>query len=698
MFQPISFFCIAQRVRGPDCKRLYSPVIFPKRIDPPTSPNMVAWLDGALLPCEASKAEYVIYPQGWAPPSGFEVLQMFRWSPSSQVWEEGLRAAYASQQGQGRAPVLPSSGKPADKMTGKQGEIGAEEPERISVIQGQDGYYTTSSKTKKNTRATNFLLDILGIIHVVSEGIDEVEEVELRVTILAARQRREVMRLPYSEIKSVLAIVSERFGEAILYAQGKATLLGHFQEFFREKLAVSSHRYVIKTSGWNWLPGEKPVYVHDGAISPREDVTYQTGLTIPIRGGLTPAEALSQALKLFGLARNPSRIVVPVLYAHMGILWGLFQKAEHPPRTLLFIEGTTGSLKTAVAKLLFNFSGRPENDIPASFRDTSASLEVKMGQYRDRVLLVDDFCPANGLPKKTMEQTLEQLVRFYGDGIGRSRTNPQLKKTYEIKPRGLCAITGEDRSGGHSSLLRCLFLSVDRGTYDKELLARFQTDPRLWTSHLAYFIRWCEEHAQDIIALLSYEFTLKRKWAEGLLRERRLIDTCVSLALTAQVLIKYMSDVGTSDEEEKRRLYAVMETSIIQVCQESEQKSVEADPAKEFAHILLDALRREEARIGSVAEVEQSVGDFIGVEYDGFWYLWPDKSYHLILSATQRMNQQFPMSDRALWEALVNAGVLVPAAEKSKGSNRLTYGTRVSFLNRPRLLKIDPEGLRNLDA
>ena len=80
-----------------------------------------------------------------------------------------------------------------------------------------------------------------------------------------------------------------------------------------------------------------------------------------------------------------------------------------------------------------------------------------------------------------MEASLEQIIRFVGDGIAKSRATPTMERQPEQRPQGMIAITGEDSSGSHSSLLRCLFVQVMKDSYDKELLSSLQRHPNLWT-------------------------------------------------------------------------------------------------------------------------------------------------------------------------------------------------------------------------
>lgn len=132
-----------------------------------------------------------------------------------------------------------------------------------------------------------------------------------------------------------------------------------------------------------------------------------------------------------------------------------------------------------------------------------------------------------------MEQTLENLIRFYGDGNTKGRADPRMDKVYMKKARGLCAITGEDIAGSLSSQLRCLFLTVDKSTFNGVVLKRFQNHPYLWTEYLATFVNVLFSIIPDVILRIRNSFQTYREQAEKTIRERRLVDTYCWLAVTA---------------------------------------------------------------------------------------------------------------------------------------------------------------------
>lgn len=66
------------------------------------------------------------------------------------------------------------------------------------------------------------------------------------------------------------------------------------------------------------------------------------------------------------------------------------------------------------------------------------------------------------------------IIRYFGDGKGRSRSNISVDKAVSTVPRGLCCITGEDTGGSQSSLLRCIVIDVANGTFKRFVFARYE--------------------------------------------------------------------------------------------------------------------------------------------------------------------------------------------------------------------------------
>lgn len=646
-----------------------------------------------------SDAQYVVYPNTLPVPPGFEWSMGAPAPASLDDWQKTAKHIHEAVYTPPALSNLPSSSfLPANRL----GQVNAEQPEQVEQEECTQlaatpiGYSIISSRNNRRVRATNFLLrDIVRVHHFRKEPDSDHCTLILTIEVIGSQHSTHAVEITVGEIDMVGTRILRNLGSAIIYPSAKASFLSHFPILVREKLDNCPQRFVYESSGWVFLPQGQWAYVHDGAEVPFNNIAFQSGFEFGKSCARYPTDRLVRnALKLLGLSKELPAVLIPILYAHLALIWSLFDAAGYPPHMLLFLKGTTGSLKTAVASLLFNFEGKAEKNIPATFRDTSASMEVKMGQYRDRVLLVDDFCPAaSDGARRILEQNLEQLVRFYGDGIAKARTNPRLEETYEKRPHGLCAITGEDSAGSYSSLLRCLFITVRPDTYDKDLLAEYQDNPMIWTQYLECFVDFCVNSAPQIVGQIQADFPRFRAEGEQTISERRLIDAYACLSLAARVMLNFAYSVSVLSEAEANRLFTQFATTILTTCQASAEESKGADPAKVFARLIKEGIDRHAVTLPSRGEFEAAPDKFLGYSDNKYWYFWGSRLYDYIRREYAVGGGQFPLSQQKLWECLYVTNILLPSAPREVCSGKFEYTVRASFGSRPRLIRIDPSAL-----
>lgn len=700
MFSPLIFFSLYRKLPSPGAPS--SPIVMMPKRDPNGPP--VQFFDASGHPCSYGQCFYVSQPSNFNAPPGFEFVSGHA-PPSSE-------AEWLAQQPTGRntlSPTItdalpypsipigssvPPFAGPAHidtdtPLTSINGDLSA-----YIIIRGHDGFYVQPPKSLRFHRATNFLINLIAVKHTLQSGQDETRSILFDVDIPS--QVHCSLEIPSSRLKYILTEVLDQVCEARILRGGN---LGAFepelQDLLRQEILLCPHLYEIRESGWFVSPSGHYCFAEDGSPQTDSTLCFRTGFSF-LRGEQQrpPYQVASDAWRILALSKQSRTIYVPFLYAHLALMWRLFTEAGHRPNFLLFIEGPTGSLKTAVASLLFNFSGQPEANVPASFRDTPASMEIAFDAYRDRVLLVDDFCPTSDrTSQRDLNNKLERLVRFFGDGKSRSRATPNMETATEKKPCGLVAITGEDSAGSQSSLLRCLFLRVDRDTFDKDLLRRFQEDPSLWTEHLALFVESLAPRARDIVHMIREKFPSYREMGSNYLKEKRSIDTFAYLSLTAEIVVQELHQLLQLDYT---ACIQEFHQAILDACQASEAKADAADPVQIFSQTLLELLEQEEISIGSIPQFLEDPSKYIGVATDAFWYLWPKGAFKAVSDAYSMTGRTFPLSMQALWGALDAKGVLIPTNTMRKGVPHKEYGTKVSFGNRPRMLKIVPQRLREL--
>ncbi|MCO5384633.1 MAG: hypothetical protein NHB14_01525 [Desulfosporosinus sp.] len=180
--------------------------------------------------------------------------------------------------------------------------------------------------------------------------------------------------------------------------------------------------------GWKKIDG-KWAYLHAGGAINNADAIVDLndeGLT---SYELPPAvkdakEAMQCSLQTLNLApRSVTMSLFSLIF--LAPLCEPLRKANLEPAFLLWLNGTTGSMKSTLAALFTShfgiFSGK---SLPASFKDTANSLERKAFFTKDSVLVVDDYHPNSSQSEALkMREAAERLLRGYGDRIGRGRLN-----------------------------------------------------------------------------------------------------------------------------------------------------------------------------------------------------------------------------------------------------------------------------------
>lgn len=704
MYQPICLYSIAKRQNPapPAPGVLYNPLVIPEVLIAQVPPHGVGCFGWDCAPVDSYEdAIYIVHPSTMPPPAGFRFFagnqptaDIDYWVDCAYAISEALYVPPAPPALPPQTPAVPQCAPVAPRSVTQEPD---EVEDQVRLVETAGGYALVSAKERRTMPASNYIILEVSFLHrVFADERKNQTCVRLVLHIISATVNTATIEIPMDSIDSVSTRIGKGIPTAITYTSTKTIFGGLLAVLVRERLVACPHRYTYRCSGWVRPPQSGWVYVHDGATPPCDFVRFESGFSFGIYGNghATPC-LVKNAWRLLSLSKSPDAALVPFLFAHLGLIWSLFDAAGYPPHVLLFIKGTTGSLKTAVASLLFNFTADPEKNIPATFRDTSASMEVRMGEFKDRVLLVDDFCPAaSENARRALEQNLEQIVRFYGDGIAKARTNPKLEETYDNRPHGLCVITGEDSAGSYSSLLRCLFLTVQPNSYDKQLLAEFQKNPALWTEYLKQFVDFCAQNADEIISHVKERFPELRERAATVIAERRLVDAHACLSLAAEIALAFAAPHLEMLESERAAVTTQFDGVILETCRRSAEESKEVNPVQVFARAIFTGIDKGTLHLAERQPFEANPGGFSGFADGKYWIFWPDELFDFVRRTYELGGKKFLLSKARLWEALYQANALVPPIPRGTGGQRFEYLYRVGFGNRPRMLRINPTTLK----
>lgn len=463
--------------------------------------------------------------------------------------------------------------------------------------------------------------------------------------------------------------------------------------FLRGQLASLPERNYIQRTGFMKIHGHW-VYVHDGADSPATNTVFRTGRTIPRDTRMTPLSACLEALAFMQLSEKPQLMVPLFLLAHLGPMFKLFEQAGHVPRFLGFLSGRSGSLKTAMSLCLFRLFAEQPDSPEANFKDTDTALEIKLGEINSRVLVVDDYRPpvtaTNG---RQNAERLESVVRFVGDRISKSRSNPELGKAKEFAPSGMVLVTAEDVGGSHSSHLRMLVLSISKGDVDGKKLRRYQENPLLFGTHMFHFLVWCGQQGDRIINMITSDFPREREYFEGILQELRLVDTAVTLTLTARILSNYVMECGAVQGQAQAQLADLWRAAILQAVTASESLSKEANPVCLYLNAFFNLWEHGEINIAPSVEAYTS-GISDGYIKDGCVWLWQKEVYGKIRKYYQRFDLLFPLTLEQTSVHLADAELIDVVYENRGGTTKRLFVKRSALPERQRMMVLRVEQAR----
>lgn len=456
----------------------------------------------------------------------------------------------------------------------------------------------------------------------------------------------------------------------------------------RTQLGALPERHYIMVTGFHRIAGSW-VFAHDGAKPPADNIVFETRKTILVNRNMLPKGAFLEIMEFISISAKLTLMLPLILMAHLSLMFNLFDAAGYVPRFLLFLCGRTGSMKTSVSLALYRiFAEQPTSPV-ANFKDTEVALEIKLGEAHGMVVLVDDYRPpVTAVDGKSNLSKLESIVRAVGDRIAKSRSNAELGKAKEFLPTGCVVVTGEDLGGTQSSQNRMLIVPISKGDINGNLLKRFQDDPMLITTHMDYFLEWVGENGDLVIDYIKANYDRERSYFAQSLREPRVVDTAVTLMLTASILHSYGDFIGAIDKGSGVQRLAEWRDAILQACIHSEGVSKEQDPVAMYLQAFFDMCDRKEIEVACDIKSHEA-GRHIGYTSGEYLWLWHHELYNRVCRYWQRSGVVFPLTEGKVHEHLDAAGLIRVAYETRGNGSKKLYVCKSSLPNRSRMLVLN---------
>ena len=446
------------------------------------------------------------------------------------------------------------------------------------------------------------------------------------------------------------------------------------ENFVRERLGPlppANDSLVLVSPGWQVINQNQGIYAFDNR-TPVLPYNFETGRSleaIPV----SPETGWVWFKELLDVSEDVHITATGVLFSLMGLLFTIFERAEFPLQFALYLVGTTGSLKTSLARVLFLIFTSDETGRSHTFTDTPTAVEKYTGALRDEVGLVDDLELGDDSMEAARQRAIfNNLLRMIGDRKGKNRSNPALKDVKATVTHGLVAMTGEQTLGKQSNRLRMVEVEVTKGAIIGERLAEFQDHPERWKTICSAWIHFIEGNFSMICSEIRERSREYRREYQNRFNHARTIDQLIAFRITAELLRNFWMNWLHRPAEVDAVINAMIK-AVEEVLTRAAEKDERTNPGMSFL-LDVDALLGEK---GLTIEDDQRAFE---KNYDaaGYWneagdlLLIRDQAFKAVRTYEQSMGRYFPFDMQKILKSLDELGAVCSFAN---GRNR-TFSVR----------------------
>ena len=439
-----------------------------------------------------------------------------------------------------------------------------------------------------------------------------------------------------------------------------------YLEIYIGKLFVTTETEIkYEHVGWRII-GNKWVYLHGGGVigGVNFDTKGKYDKVIEIDYTIDKKQALRQSLNMLEIS-DYYKTIPMFLYTQLSVLKEIFEIAGAKPNFLLWLEGLTGSRKTSTAKIFFNIFNRSKDYISANFKDTINALEEKSFQYKDSILVLDDFFRSIAKNEwNYIQQVASEMIRRYGDNFSKGRLNKNMNRGKEYPPRGMLVVTGESTIKGESTVSRYLSIGIEKNDINLEILKYHQENPKLFSTHLYYFIEWISNNSEKVITYIKKNFRDLRNKNQGKYKHGRFIETLTFYELTCNIFLEYCIKVGLIDKEKKDVTFNEWNKLIYEAILIHEKANLQENPAVMYLQALQELICCGGIKLNS----KDKKGDknVIGYEDEVYYYLSSELTLQQIIKYWNKLSIEFSATNEMISKALDVLGVIKITNEGGK--------------------------------
>ncbi|MNW42256.1 hypothetical protein D3C74_194220 [compost metagenome] len=377
----------------------------------------------------------------------------------------------------------------------------------------------------------------------------------------------------------------------------------------------------------------------------------------------------------------------------LSLMTSVFKDWRYKPDFVYYQFGESGSRKTSISKVFFNMYEQYADAVPINFKATGPAMEQMMVTMRDTVILIDDIAPSiSSTERHETEKKLENIVRAYGDSVGRQKMESK-NKAVHMKPGGLAAITAEDNVfKSLSSLARCFMVQVRKEDINLEKLTAAQKNRTCFPTAIKFYLQAITEDFEKFVEHLKQAFLTSKDFFTTAHPDShgRLITTASWLDASFNGFMNYGLQMGFLTLYDFDLRMDENRSMLLQWIQDQNLYLKRNNEVDMFIHAFAQLITSNRAYIPEITvegrqnRIVDAPENKLLIGYRDFsnLYLLPDLAYSEVRSFYGRLGIEFPVSKRSLIDRLFMRGILKPDNNKdgTKTVRIKVNGQRVSVI------------------
>lgn len=541
-------------------------------------------------------------------------------------------------------------------------------------MQRVDGLWCYVNGTEK--RICNFFIRIREII--VRKKYYGSERIFISFDIATSNKILEEAEMPLSEYKKMLYKLTNEYPQLFVDPQFN-NAANYFLEYtsmiYSEALDRLKKRVIYEYHGWADINGKKFFlskalpYCDTECYVPKINQKRAAQIYLYGQSFLNIGKSDLTDEGTVDLKSTLKQILPIFIYAHAGYTAMLFKEAGLELQFVLALIGRTGSFKTSISKVIFElFNTKPM----LNFQSTPRAIELYRDSCRDMTMVLDDIFSCKD--QDSMEK-FEKILRCFGDGIAKAKSDITTNKIEQFDVRGGCVITAEnDLARQQSSHLRYLTVHVDNNSFSGEELKKWQQDELLakrnnscskLQEYFSLYIHYLSSNFDDVVnQIMNFDPPdLKLDFP-------RLQSNYKCMAVLARIIIDcgiYSLALLPHDAE---YTYEQWIEVIQEIVLENQRYSKISEPYKLFAYAINQGLGT--GAVILAADKKQYSSDnsngywgYIDL-HAGLYMLNPDKCFEFVERFYQKKGGSFQASDTAVYREFLENEISVGYQEASK--------------------------------